>query len=147
MNNIDIKIMSRMDAMEYTYIAKEPTIIISISEHGTPNILIDETNTNVKDILNLKFSNVLHTISKYNAMTKEQALEVKNFINKYKNKEIKTIVVHCCDGHSRSAAVASAILKYLKGNDEQILHNKQYLLNKHCYNLCLEAFGLNNIAS
>lgn len=94
-------------------------------------------NESIIDILYLFFDDIDHDAP--TAMTAEQAKEIADFVNKYKD-DVEQIIVHCDAGMSRSARCAAAIMKYLFGNNESIFNSKKYAPNLHCYSLTLNAF-------
>lgn len=137
-----IEILSRKEAVEFlkTPIV-EKLIIISISSVMTDKILFAE-NSDIVDILYLNFDDVDR--SNANAMTSNQAKEVTDFVNKYKD-SIDRIVIHCDQGVSRSAGIAAAIMQYLFGTAQPIFSNRKYCPNLHCYKLVLDSFYNNFI--
>lgn len=94
-------------------------------------------NESIIDILYLFFDDIDHDAP--TTMTAEQAKEIADFVNKYKD-DVEQIIVHCDAGMSRSAGCAAAIMKYLFGNNESIFNSKKYAPNLHCYSLTLNAF-------
>lgn len=51
--------------------------------------------------------------------------------------EMKSVLVHCTAGISRSSAVAAALHKVLNGSDEPIFGNKRYRPNMRVYRMML----------
>lgn len=115
-----IEIMSRIHAIQYTYLPHtEKTIIISISEGlgNKPSFCI---GSDIVDILYLFFDDVeeadLEINPMYKLMSTQDALAIKDFLEKHKD-NIDKIIVHCYAGISRSSAVAVGICKYLDLDD------------------------------
>lgn len=133
-----IKIMSRMKAVQYTYLPhKEKSIIISISESNSPKPTFC-ASSDILDILYLHFDDIhkedLVLNPMYKIMTTKDAINIKNFVDKYKD-EVDKIIVHCYAGVSRSSAVACGISLYLQKDDYWIWNNNDYYPNKWCLNV------------
>ena len=96
----------------------EPHIIISIAT--TKEDLADIKPTfECKGILQQIFPDVERiSLSHPKPFTEDQAREIWNFVDKYKD-NISTIVVQCAVGYSRSPAVAAAISSVLNGYDSE----------------------------
>ena len=83
------------------------------------------------DILQIQFWDIEEGIGKYTPITKEQGLEIKDFIQKNKNKKF---FIHCEAGQSRSAGVGCTVeclvnfngnaYEYLTGNSEVKKHTR-----------------------
>ena len=120
-------------------------VIISISTPGDEKTEFNKKNSTIKDILYLSFYDVStetqDIFKEYPAMTNEDALKIKNFVLKWKDK-IDTIWVHCDAGISRSAGVAAGILDGLDQDSSQIFDNNRYLPNSLCYRKTLNAFKI-----
>ena len=71
-------------------------------------------------------------------MTTRQAGAIWRFVRQHQD-EIRTLVVHCEAGMSRSPAVAAAICRGLGGDDARFFRDLQP--NLHVYRLVLEAAG------
>ena len=73
------------------------------------------------------------------AFTKEQAKEVLNFITIQKEKGMKTCVIHCAAGISRSAGCAVAINDFFGGDYKKFKYdNPQIQPNQHVVRLMNE---------
>ena len=132
---MQIEIMSRMEAIQYTYLPhKEKSIIISISESNTPKPTFC-ASSDILDILYLHFDDIykedLLLNPMYKIMTTKDAIKIQKFIDKYKNK-VDKIIVHCYAGISRSSAVACGISLYLNKDDYWIWNSNGYYPNKWC---------------
>jgi len=65
----------------------------------------------------------------------DQAKEIKNFVDKYKN-EVEMIVSQCHAGISRSSAVAAALADYLQvGDSNDYFESSKYCPNYYVYNV------------
>ncbi len=125
-------VMSKIEAIEFSKVEDIlPCIIISITNPGDEDIKF-YPNSQIKDILSIKFFDSIDDLP--DAMREEDALKIKNFIDKWKNK-IQHIVIHCEEGISRSAGVAKALMLYLNNNNQEILNNKRYYPNERCFRL------------
>lgn len=118
------------------------TIVISITDPGKPEAKIDPA---VKDILRLTFEDVepdvweaIGVTLTYNAFSLDQAKRIHNFWYKHNNSDVRTLIVHCEAGISRSAGVAK-VLAEISGITlvSSITHS-----NRHVENLLREAFSL-----
>lgn len=147
---MEIKIMSRQNAIAYSYTTMKPKcVIISIF---TPNdfkpIFYEGKNNIVKDVLYLSFNDIEGDIvtGKGTIMFKEPKQEdfngLKDFVDKYKNLDI---IVHCDAGISRSSAVAIAIHRYLKKDESWIWDSKSYFPNRKVLELCMNELGINKL--
>ena len=87
-------------------IADKNVAIISISEPKGYHHLKDNSN-----VLNLDFHDIDEPCKDYTHFTKEMAKEIIGFVNK--NKDKKTLIIHCHVGISRGGAVGLAINEYL----------------------------------
>ena len=151
---MNVYVMSRKEAINYCYRSHDnPSVIISISDpyiEYSNSPFISSTN-NVKAVLRLMFSDAEEPgcavagsgreckqvmVGESDLMTDEDAIKIKQFVNRHKDKDI---IVHCDAGISRSSGVAAAILKYLFGDDSSIFENPMYCPNMLCYRKTLEA--------
>lgn len=76
----------------------------------------------------------------YAPMTDEDAVKIKDFVLKWKDK-VDTIWVHCDAGISRSAGVAAGILEALGEDNSYIFDSKMYFPNLLCYRKTLNSFN------
>lgn len=82
------------------------------------------------------------TTDKINSFTEYHAKRIKSFVDKIKN--IDTLYV-CCDyGVSRSAAIAAAIRRYKKQNENIIWCDPKYNPNILVYKILCRELGLKN---
>lgn len=120
-------------------------VIISIRTPDDEQAVFNLENNSIKDVLYLSFYDVsteTQDIFKgYPAMTDEDALKIKKFVLKWKDK-VDTIIVHCDAGISRSAGVAAGILDGLDQDSSLIFDNNRYLPNSLCYRKTLNAFKI-----
>ena len=106
--------------------------IICTSEE---NLILD-----VEPKIILNFDDI--TTNKSNSFTKEHAQIIKEFISKLEH--IETLYV-CCDyGVSRSAAIAAAISRFNKTNENEIWLNPKYCPNLLVYKILCQELGLHN---
>lgn len=130
-----IKVMSKSDAAQFSFIVNEPCIIISINDINSEKPLF-AINSDIKDILTLFFDDEEDTVK---GMDSDQAKDVVKFVTKWKDK-VELIVVHCGAGISRSAGVAAAIGKAIDNDDTFIFNNPRFVPNRNCYRQTLTAF-------
>ncbi len=109
---------------------KDNQIIISITSGWPPNL----SNLWGKErILTLAFDDVEANteLLKYELFSKEQAVQIINWLVSFENTDKTDIIVHCFAGMSRSAAVAKFIADVY-----ELEFNKNYeLYNKIVYNI------------
>lgn len=142
----DIKIMGKDECIFYSgKELSEDCIIISINDSNHRAIF--HKNNRIKDILVLEFDDI--TLEQYQyckdeslrLFSIEDTLLIKEFVEKYKN-DIKTIIIHCTAGISRSGAVGCCLARYLNGEDEYLLKTGKYIPNEWVYTLLCNRFGL-----
>lgn len=88
----------------------DPTIIISITDPGAPEVQIKQAES-IREILRLSFHDVDRAVSGQTDIvlfTKEQAQQIIDFVERW-NDIVSICAVNCEAGISRSAAVAAAI--------------------------------------
>lgn len=133
---------SKAERLSYTDYSAD-RVIISISTPGDEKAEFNLGNSTIKDILYLSFYDIsteTQDIFKgYPAMSDEDAIKIKNFVLKWKDK-VDTIWVHCDIGMSRSAGVAAGLLEGLGQDNSFIIKSKMYYPNMLCYQKTLNAF-------
>ena len=136
-------VMSRLLAEEYSRGKHdESSVLISIASKEQPDAEVScNEDNNLKDILFLHFNDTDSLDVDSGHIVDEDAEQIKEFVNKYKDTDIDTLIVNCGAGQSRSAGVAAAILMYLTGSDRQIYDDKKYTPNRLCYSTVLKAFN------
>ena len=151
--------MSRTQAKRYTYKQNtEDYIIISISEPNEKSPKFNRTS-HLKDVLYLYFEDISETSETHVTMSNQDAIDILEFIDRYKN--VNNIIIHCLAGVSRSVSVKCALeeiynniyLGVIPKNEKvssnftislkEILEDKDdtvYIFNKLCYDKVKEAF-------
>lgn len=139
---MNIIVKSRKEAEIYSAQPHtEQAIVISIAAVGQEKASISCTKENgIRDIAFLFFNDVSNETDEGH-ITDDDAQTIKEFVNKYKDTDIDTILVHCVAGQCRSAGVASAISLYLLGNDDQVYANSYCVPNALCKSKVLKAFN------
>lgn len=149
--------MSCMELVQYVFYNRsnvDKFAIISIQEieNNGNGFVFTETGC-CKKVLTLQFSDVnpktfedlgeteclekLISEGKCLIFSDKEAYQIKEFLEEIvQDKEIKTLIVHCSAGVSRSPAVAAAITKKYLGDDSFFFETQ--IPNKHVYNLLLE---------
>lgn len=119
----------------------ESSILISIAAKEDPSADVKCTEeNNIRDILFLKFNDTDNPDEENGHIVDADAEQIKDFVNRYLNTNIDTIIVNCGAGQSRSAGVAAAIMMHLTGSNREIFDDKKYTPNKLCYRTVLKAF-------
>ena len=128
--------MSRIDASAASMETNaSDSVIISITDYGDRKNTFNQA-TWIKGILEIQFDDV--EVGSPNCITKEQAIEIAEFVLRIKW-SVKRVIVHCEFGQSRSAGVAAAISVFLEGHDNGIFFNRRYYPNRTCYRYVLNA--------
>lgn len=135
----NIVVMSRPEAERYFHKPhEEKSVAISITNVGDANANIyRNSNNRLFDVCRVQFDDVER--GGKNCITKKEAETIADFVDKYKDTSIDTLVVHCEAGQSRSAGVAAAIMKKLYDNDMPIFGNPKFTPNQTCYRETLNA--------
>jgi predicted protein tyrosine phosphatase len=142
MKEYNIEIMGKYECEMFSEeILDEDYIIISINDTGYDTDIAE--NKHIVDCLKLWFDDIEsgEIDPKLKVITIEDAEEIKEFIDKYKD-SISNIVVHCTAGISRSGAVGCIIARYLNGDDVYLLETGKYIPNKLVYKTMSETFNL-----
>jgi len=137
--------------------ASVPNVIISTRSPGSRRAIVGGNEP--KDVLWLEFNDVdeegrvwtLHgnKVNKHKLFTEEEAKEVIEFVNKYKD-EVELIICHCEAGISRSAGIAAALYTILGApeKDAEIWAKKnvfgqlKHRPNVHVYQTMLAAANM-----
>lgn len=133
---------SKAERLSYTDYSSDK-VIISIRTPGDKKAEFDSNNKTIKDILYLEFYDISYNSQEifkgYEPMSDEDAIKIKDFVLKWKDK-VDTIWVHCDAGISRSAGVAAGILESLGEDNSYIFDSKMYFPNLLCYSKILNVF-------
>ncbi len=121
-------IISRAEVMKYSednfksLNINENTVLISITDPKS-NYLPIEVQKQFNDVLNIQFWDVEEQIGNYKPINEEEALIIREFILKNKN---KNFVIHCEAGISRSSGVGLAVLLICEFNCDKYLMATSY---------------------
>ena len=144
---MNIKVMSKFEAIEYNYREdiQNNYIIISISSIDTEEHVLFSPNNKCKGVIRLKFNDLERDYGdKIRAPRQGDFSGLKMFIDDFVERgNIEDIIVHCEAGISRSSALGAVIAQYL-GLDEfnLIWNNDKYIPNERVYRLASNEFGL-----
>ena len=134
---------SKAQRLSYTDYSSDKAII-SISTPGDEKTEFDSNNKTIKDILYLEFYDISYNSQEifkgYEPMTDEDAVKIKDFVLKWKDK-VDTLWVHCDAGISRSAGIAAGIIEALGEDNSYIFDSKMYFPNLLCYRKTLNSFN------
>lgn len=139
---MDFRIMSRQEAIDYTYSFEDaPVVLISITDVGSKRPQFGSI-ANIYYRLSLQFDDVLK--DEPNAMTKEQAESIISILNVVRRGHVDIneirFIVHCEGGVSRSAGICAALKTILGKDDSDIFRNPKYAPNRHCYYILLNTY-------
>ena len=136
-------VMSRANCERYCIQKHSNTsIIVSIKSSWDKELshLCKTKDNKVKAILFLSFDDIDKEDDPRFAMKLEDGEKIATFVNKY-YKKVDRIIVHCDGGISRSAGVASAIMRVKEGNDYPIFDSSTKHPNMTCYLQTLKCFN------
>jgi len=119
--NMGFLVLGRAHVNLPQYTPDVPHVLISITdpyngqlrEYGPAELFPSNQRL---DVLRLDFFDLNQSCGNLPMMTEEQAQDVINFTNLWKDK-VGLIVVHCEAGIARSAGVAAGLSKWLNGDD------------------------------
>ena len=114
-------------------------ILISITSPDEEYAVIPE-NGNCREVLRLKFHDIEHPAHGYVHFTDAYATEIKDFVEEYS--DVTLIICQCEAGISRSAGVASALLKMYGMDESEIFTKGLYMPNLLVYRKLLETFDI-----
>lgn len=110
--------------------------VISIQDSHTDGFGITfSKNQYCKDVLTLKFDDIVRPVQGAQIFTEEMAEQIIRFIRKNKD-AADTLLIHCYAGQSRSRAVGAFAAKLLGGDNSAYL--KKYSLNEYVYELLMQ---------
>lgn len=121
---------------------EDKCVIISINDTGCDTVILE--NEKIISVCKTWFDDIddkKYERENLKLMSENQAKEIKNFIDTYKN-QVSHIVVHCTAGISRSGAVGCVIARYLNGDDSYLWSSGRYIPNKYVYKLMCKSFNL-----
>ncbi|MEG1505770.1 MAG: hypothetical protein RR369_05495 [Lachnospiraceae bacterium] len=125
----EIKITSTEQAKEFAKSGfKKPTIIIGICNPYDLQFIDWRNTKNAVDVLRLLFRDNEGD----SGMTENDAERVADFVTENMI-DVKSILVYCTQGVSRSAGVAAAIGRVLNKDDSFVFSDASYCPNMRCY--------------
>lgn len=127
------RVLSEDDAVVYE--ETNPHLFISIRSPERDILTLPQNKERIAKLF-LEFHDLDHPLSHYEIFTKEHAVEVLSFVND--NQDIKTVIINCEAGISRSAGCAAALAKILCEEDQ--IFFKKYLPNTLVYRTILECY-------
>ena len=109
--------------------------VISIQDSHTDGFGVTfSENQYCKDVLTLKFDDIIRPVEGAQIFTEEMAAQIIRFIRN--NKDVDTLLIHCYAGQSRSRAVGAFVV-WLLGRDNSAYFTK-YNLNEYVYELLMQ---------
>lgn len=155
MLNFPIYVMSYKEAFDYVYnhsVQKNPPnsfAMISIREEEPGRAAFQYVpNGNLKDVLNIYFSDTEVPARGCRLITEADAAKIKAFVDHLvKKDQINFLIIHCYAGISRSAAVAAALEQVYNGDNSKYFTGDHYVPNPYVYKTMLNAYGLKNNGS
>ncbi|UCB44911.1 MAG: hypothetical protein JSV25_11930 [Spirochaetota bacterium] len=114
-------------------------VLISITSPEEDWASIPE-NVNCRGVLRLKFHDIEHPAHGYVHFSDDHAAKIKDFVEEYNY--VKVIICQCEAGISRSAGVASALLKQYGMDENEIFTKGFYMPNLLVYKKMLKAFDI-----
>lgn len=109
--------------------------VISIQDSHTEGFGITfSKNKYCKDVLTLKFDDIVRPVEGAQIFTDDMAEQIIRFI--HINQDADTLLIHCYAGQSRSRAVGAFAVWYLGGDNEQYF--KKFNPNMYVYDKLME---------
>lgn len=109
--------------------------VISIQDSHTDGFGVTfSENQYCKDVLTLKFDDIIRPVEGAQIFTEEMAVQIIRFIRN--NKDVDTLLIHCYAGQSRSCAVGAFAVQLL-GRDNSAYFTK-YNPNEYVYELLMQ---------
>lgn len=128
---MEIKIMSQKEAQNWSY-NQWMGVALLISILGThTEIPTFYKNPRIIEKLSLTFDDIQTVQENQSLLSEDQCLQIRDFVLQYAE-EVETIVIHCCTGASRAAAIAFAVCHLLNIDDTWIWTSDRYYPNEYC---------------
>lgn len=106
--------------------------VISIQDSHTDGFGITfSKNQYCKDVLTLKFDDIIWPVAGAQLFTEDMAKQIIEFIRN--NRDVDTLLIHCYAGQSRSRAVGAFAVKMLGGDNSKYF--MRYSPNMYVYNI------------
>lgn len=134
-----ITILNRSDAEKTT-----ASHVISIR---STNANIPRISPHTRYTLSLCFDDIDMPVGGLTLMSEQDAAAIAKFVERTKQDNADTLVVHCTAGKSRSAAVAAAIhdatgWEITNAKNSDVFSDGAFSPNMHVYRLVRRAFGM-----
>ena len=118
--------------------SKDSYAVISIQDtHSGGFGFVFTESRSCKGVLTLYFDDIVEEVEGAALFSEEQALQVIDFIKKYRDAE--TLLIHCYGGQSRSRAVGAFAVKMLGGDNSRYFASGNP--NRHVYDTLLKVWG------
>lgn len=112
--------------------------VISIQDTHTDGFGITfSKNKYCKDVLTLKFDDIIRPVEGAQIFTEEMAEQIIRFIRKNKD-DVDTLLIHCYAGQSRSRAVGAFVLWLFGGNNSEYF--RKYDPNEYVYDMLMKVY-------
>lgn len=128
---MEIKIMSQQEAQNWSY-DQWMGVALLISILGThTKIPTFYKNPRIIEKISLTFDDIQTVQEDQSLLSDEQCLQIREFVLQHAE-EVESIVIHCCTGVSRAAAIAFAVCHLLNIDDAWIWTSDRYYPNEYC---------------
>jgi predicted protein tyrosine phosphatase len=134
-----IHIKSESEIRGFIQSVDDEFILISITSPEEKWISIPE-NRYCRGVLQLKFHDVEHPSYGFVSFSDRQAVKIRDFAEEHD--DVAVIICQCEAGISRSAGVASALIKRYGMDESEIFTNGRYIPNLLVYKKLLKAYSI-----
>jgi predicted protein tyrosine phosphatase len=134
-----IHIKSEREIRGFIQSVDDEFILISITSPEEKWVSIPE-NGNCRGILQLKFHDIEHPSYGLVPFSENLAAKIRDFVEEHN--DVAVIICQCEAGISRSAGVASALIKRYGMDESEIFTNGRYIPNLLVYKKLLEAYDI-----
>ena len=138
-----IQVCSQKQAIEYAGCTKNKTSIISITSKEDADVAFPE-NLNIVSVLHMKFNDLTDEYDEEGIPYGRPLPQPEDFAGLKAftaGLTCDTLILHCWEGKSRSAAVATAIYEF-RGRKDNLYIKQDALLNPRVYALARREFGI-----
>lgn len=112
--------------------------VISIQDTHTDGFGVTFTeNQYCKDVLTLKFDDIIRPVEGAQIFNEEMAEQIIRFIRKNKD-DVDTLLIHCYAGQSRSRAVGAFVLWLFGGDNSEYF--RKYDPNQYVYDMLMKVY-------
>ena len=138
-----IEVLSQKQAIEYVGITGIKTSIISITSREEADVSFPE-NPNIESVLHMKFNDLTEEYDEEGIPYGRPMPQPEDFAGLMEfvaGLTCDILIVHCFEGRSRSAAVATAIYEF-RGRKDKLRIKREAVPNPRVYMLACRQLGI-----